>query len=109
MDSCLDKDLSAITDIPASTYQSIAKKASLCIGHSVYENIIEGETVTSVNIGIGTLFVGVEGSQIKYKFVPNRFLENAVSSAVKNEESPLIEDALKSVGEKFMASYRELL
>ena len=105
----LNQDLSDVTGIPKLTLDNLSYKACTCLGHSVYESLLKKEPLTEIDIGIGTLYIKVEGNDIKYKFIPSTKLETTVSFTIQNKESPLIVDAEKSLKTRIEKTYKELL
>lgn len=102
-------DISSITSISKLALENLVEKSCNCICHCVQESVLNQESVTSVDIGIGILYIKFENDEIKYKFIPSKKLEDCVSFTVLNKESPLVfalETALKN---RIENSYKELL
>lgn len=109
MISKLTQDLSAITGIPKLTLDNLVEKADTCIAHSLYETFLKKEVLTEIDIGIGMLYIKLEGNQIKYKFIPSEKLEQFISFSLVNKESPLILDAEKALKTRVEKTYKELI
>ena len=109
MISKLTQDLSAITGIPKLTLDNLVEKADICIAHSLYETSLKKEILTEIDIGIGMLYIKLEGNQIKYKFIPSEKLEQFISFSLVNKESPLILDAEKALKTRIEKTYKELI
>lgn len=80
----LTNDLSKITTIPELTLNKLSDKAQMCIAHAAL-NL--GDDPVSIDIGIGTLTIGNRCGEIRYKFIPSKSLEQAVSQAVSGYDS----------------------
>lgn len=105
----LANDISALTTISLKALWDLEDKARDCISHDVYENLISGECLTEIDIGIGTLYIKCEESEIKYKFIPAKKLEEKVAQTVRTKTSPVVlnvETALKNRIEK---TYKDLI
>lgn len=105
----LIEDLSTITTISEGTLLSLNDKVISCICHSVFESVQEKESLTKMDIGIGILYIKCEGSDIKYKFIPSKKLEESVASTVISNKSPLVYQVETSLKERVETTYKNLL
>lgn len=103
------QDLSNITCIPKLTLDKLNDKCELLIADSVLESYLKEEMTSSINIGIGILHIKLENGTIKYKFVPNKSLDNLISEVIKDKESPLIDLVDESLRKRIESTYKELL
>ena len=103
------EDVSKMTNIPTKVISSILDKVLFSILDSVRENDLAGIDTTETDIGFGTLLIKHEDNAVKYKFLPsNKMSENI--SKVYNEKLNLLECELeKSLVEKVLKTYKELL
>ena len=105
-------DLSTLSTIPEKTLGKLSAKVVYCICDAVAEALAEDaseDRSVDLDIGIGTLSIGLVDDAIKYKFVPNETLETSVKQTVLNERN-LLEDALeKSFVDKITNVYKELI
>ncbi len=108
MNKLLD-DLSVLTTISPGTFSSLNDKAISCICHSVFENIQEKESLTTMDIGLGILYIKCEGPDIKYKFIPSKKLEEAVASTVVSRKSPLVAKVETALKDRVESTYKNLL
>ena len=53
----LINDISALTGISILALEKLTDKASLTIAHDVHESFAKKESTTSIDIGIGQLFI----------------------------------------------------
>ena len=104
----LNQDLSQLTTIPKLQFDNINKVQTNLICHYVAEALADQEPVVTVDIGIGAILIKVEGSEIKYKFIPSHKLENNIKYTVTTKESPLIEDVESIIKERICNAYKEL-
>ena len=107
--SKLIDDLNVVTSVPRTTLIEMNDISEDIIAHVVFEMKKEGRTETSINIGIGMLYIKYEGNAVKYRFVPSKKLEDKVSHTLLNGISPLVDRAAISLREKLTKAYKELL
>ena len=101
-----------LCDLTGVSVESVDKILNLCedtICHCVFEDIKSKESLTQVDIGIGTLYIRQDGELLKYKFIPSDALDNKVKKTCRTKESPLIKRATKSLRLKFDRAYKELI
>ncbi len=95
MNSSLKKDLSTLTTINESTLSKLNNKAVWCITDAVCKSVYNRDDSAIIDMGIGKLTIKFDNNQVRYKFVPSKELEEAVTAAVLDERNPLV-DALES-------------
>ena len=108
MKNKLITDLSKITTINEQTLEKLSTKCIWCICDAVEESIYNGETLSEIELGIGTLYILIEDDSIKYKFKPNKQLETNVINTVYYEKNPLQAEIEKSLVSKFNNTYKDL-
>ena len=104
----LNQDLSQLTTIPKLQFDNINKVQVNLICHYVAETVAEQESVTEIDLGIGTLYIKVDGEDVKYKFIPSHKLENGVKYAITTKESPLILDVESILKDRICNAYKDL-
>ena len=102
-------DLSEITTIPLKTLSKICDKEVLCIAHSVVNNLKDNNNITSMDIGIGQLHIKVEEDKSLYKFIPSSNMSKIIKEAVTSSTSPLVAEVEKSLLDKVMNTYKDLI
>ena len=102
-------DISILTSISKLSLENLSNKAIECIAHGVQETLNQNDNIIEVNLDFGKLYIKLEGSEIKYKFIPAKKLENAVRYACDTKESPLILQAEKKLRERIESTYKDLL
>ena len=102
-------DLSVLTEVSKLSLQNLADKSILAISHGVFEGIQNQESQTEFDIGIGILYIRLEGDAIKYKFIPSKNMEETIAYTVKNKTSALAIKADRALGERIENAYRCLL
>lgn len=105
----ITRDVANITAIPYATLMKVHDLETTCICHAVQETRLLNNNLTSVNIGIGTLHIKVDGNEIKYKFIPSSKLENSIAETVKTGKSPLVKQVEDTLKDRIMNVYKELL
>lgn len=103
------KNVSKITSIPKSQLDEVVNKLDVCVAHEAIALVDEDLGSAELDIGIGTLTLSCDGSNISYEFIPSNQLEKMIISAVRSGESPLAELCLDTIKERVLAVYKELL
>lgn len=105
----LIEDLSILTTIPKATLDQLTEKSYSCICHNIYENILDKETVTTVDIGIGIVKIRLEDNDVIYKFIPSKKLEKYIKQTFTNNESPLVKKVEKTLSNRIINTYKDIL
>jgi hypothetical protein len=105
----LVEDISALTSIATNSLLNLVDLATCCISHDVLESIIEKNSTTEVDIGVGTLYIKLEGDEIKYKFIPSKKLEESVLKTVTYNLDHLVSKVESSLKKKIENTYKNLL
>lgn len=105
----LINDLSILTTISRTSLEKLVNNSNWCISHNVLENLLEKNPLTSIDIGIGTLYIKLEDNLIKYKFTPSKALEDMVSSTVTSKQSPIVNELESNLKERIENTYKDLL
>jgi hypothetical protein len=104
------KDVSVLSNIPEKIIIKLLKKFAYCICEGVEEDILEGTEISSLDMGIGILYIKhpSAGDPMQYKFVIDKYLEKALKDTFNNKAN-LLEDTLnKSLVAHFMDVYKGL-
>jgi len=104
----LIEDLATLTTIPPATLRKLADKSVASIAYDVQENMLNCNNITSIDIGIGTLNILADDTQILYKFIPSKQLEKAVTDTVLDGKSPLTRQLESALREKVVNVYKDL-
>ena len=102
-------DLSTITNISRQTLEKLTSLSISCICDAVEDDVLKGNDVVTIDIGIGQLMIKHTDNDMRYKFIPGAKLEEAVVQTIINDKNPLkveIEDTLKK---RILSIYKELL
>lgn len=103
----LNTQLSALTNLPKTLFDTFTDKSNICIANEFYNNISCGEPITSVDIGIGKLSISYQEGKILYKFIPTKALETKLVNVVKQPHSELISALEKSISDAILNTYKE--
>ena len=103
------EDISTLTTIKEEYLNSLVAKSEWCICSYVENSILNKESITKIDIGIGSLSILVEDNTIKYKFIPSEQLENAIRTTIINDKNPLKLKLEKVLVDKIINVYKELL
>lgn len=102
-------DISTITNISTFALEELIEKCRLCICHNVYEDILSNDNPTAIDIGIGVLYIKREESEIKYKFIPSKKLEEEVAFTIQHNVSPLVLEVDTTMKDRIENTYKQLL
>jgi hypothetical protein len=99
-------NLSSVTNIPRVTIESLKNKETLCVAHAVAT--MSNDDVLVADIGIGNLCIGMTDCGVRYKFIPNKMMEEKITSAFDGFDplSKALEDSLSS---KIISTYKNIL
>lgn len=105
----LISDVSKLSNIPLATLFRIQDLEKILIAQYISESILIGQETTEIDIGLGKLLIRVSDSEIKYKFIPSKMLDQQLVNTVNSKTSPLIDKLENSVQEKIMRTYKEMI
>lgn len=100
-------DVGTLLKIPTKVTTELTDKACLCIGSAINEAKRRGDTITTLNIGIGTLSIDLLDMQCK--FVPGKNLKTAIKAALNSSENPLELALDQAFTEKLLAICTEVI
>lgn len=100
-------DVGLLLKLPAKVSKELTDKACLCISSAICEAKRNGETSTTVGIGIGTLSVDLLDMQCK--FVPGKNLKTAIKEAMSSQTDPLELALEKALADKLLAVCEEVV
>ena len=102
-------DLSTITGIYKYQLDQVADKAQAEICNCVLEAMQSGDNRCVLDIGIGTLVIGIDEDGAEYKFIPSKQLEEKLIKTVETKKSPLQGMLESRVNMRMLNIYKELL
>lgn len=100
-------DVGTLLKIPTKISKELVDKACLCISSAICEAKRNGETQTTVGIGIGSLSIDLLDMQCK--FVPGKNLKTALKSALASQADPLEIALEKALADKLLAICEEVI
>lgn len=100
--------LSSMTTINKKQVERIFKTLNMKICDDVLENILNNETLTIVDIGVGSLQILVGGDEIRYKFIPSRLLEKNLLNTVETKKSPIETVLEEAIDLRINDAYKDL-
>ena len=106
MNASLKSDLSTLTTIKESVLAKLNEKIVWCISDAVCKSVYNRDDSTSIDLGYGNLIIKFDNNQIKYKFIPSKELEEAVTQAVITERNSLVEALETSLADKITNVYK---
>lgn len=100
-------DLSTLTTISVRDLKKLLEKSALCLADAVNDSKIKNEEFTSINIGIGTLYIKIVGNEVKYKFTGSEYLNKILVDATK-ENNKLENKLEETLVDRITNLYKEL-
>ena len=104
----LSSDLCNVTSIPKLCLDNISMKAEDCICHIIQENLTSKQPISSIDIGIGVLYIKLNEDTISYKFIPSNRLENGIRTTIQTGENPLMLKLEHSLADRVKNTYKGL-
>ena len=109
MDYNMAKDLSALTAISVRRIDTLQELLCKIITDDVLCSLRNGEQVSNIDTGIGTLSILSTDSEISYKFCPNQRIEKMLVDAIKSGSSPLEKEIETALCKKIIQTSKTLL
>ena len=100
-------DVGTLLRMPTKVTKELVDKACLCIGSTICEAKRNGETHTTINIGIGALSIDLLDMQCK--FVPGKNLKTAIKNALTTQTDPLELALEQALADRLLAICEEVL
>ena len=76
---------------------------------AIYESILNKQDITEMDIGIGTLYILNNDQGIKFKYIPNKQVEEAVKDTIVDQENPVQLILEKRLVSKIVNTYKDIL
>lgn len=106
----LIQDLSTLTTIPEDALLKLKDKIIWVICDSAESELLSGEGLIKVDLGIGTLLLSIsEDDEILYKFIPSANLEDALKETFINKKNPLKLKLEKLLANKIIKTYKDMV
>lgn len=105
----LKDDISILTTIPVPALTKLEEKVAMCICHDVEESVLEGQSITDIEIGIGNIQILADGNEVKYRFVPTKKFDNAVKRTITEQCSPLTRTVESTLAKRITTIYKDYI
>lgn len=105
----LIEDAAMLTCIAVDDLKKLNNICESMISHYIVENMLEKESITKIDIGLGTLSIKQDTQGIKYKFIPSDSLESLVETTYATKKSSLKQKIEKALGSRLTKTYKDLL
>ena len=102
-------NLGSLTLIKSSILTKLVDVSENCICDYILNTIEEDEDITSINIGIGNIYINISDDELNYKFIPNKKLEKKILKTIDTGESPLVMSIEDKLNQRILNTYKELL
>lgn len=103
------EDLHNISTIPKNSVIKITDLLTYIIVNCVEESDLNNQVISEIDIGIGSLIISSEDSNVRYKFIPSNKLNISIKEVLNNKNNPLVSIIEKSLINKISGAYKELL
>jgi hypothetical protein len=100
-------DVGTLMRLPTKVTKELVDKACLCISSAICEAKRNGETQTTIGVGIGTLSIDLVDMQCK--FVPGKNLKMALKNALSSQIDPLELMLEQAFADKLLAICEEVI
>lgn len=108
MKSSLVQDLSRLSNVDVGLLTELFNKFGLCIQERVYEDRIQGDTSTEIDIGLGSLFIINDQGQERVRFVPSAPFVANIKQAEAGKPSTLRKRLEKATTAKILELFRNV-
>lgn len=106
----LVQDISTLTTIPVSNVEYIADIITDTISHSVLEAKLNDEETCIISLSkVGKLLISISEEELRYKFIPSKYLEEKLINTLNKEESSLETKIENSLSKRLISAYKDLL
>ena len=102
-------DLATITTIPINNLQKLKEKEIYLICNCIEESVLQGNTITEINIGIGNIIIAIENGFVNYKFTPSTKLEKNLVDTILKKKNPLTNIFEETLANKVVNTYKDML
>lgn len=109
MERNLIEDLSKLTTIPQKALDKLVEKSMWIICDDVQESCLESNVLTTIDLGIGKLLIDTSNDAIRYKFIPNCDLDNALKKVIIDDINPLKNTLELALVNKILNTYKTIL
>ncbi len=108
MNSVIEKE-EILTTIPEKTLRKLVDIQEYIINDMVEDSMTKGETTTEVDVGFGNLIIRFEDGALRFKFIPSAKFEESLVNTVVNKKNILRLTLEKSLVDKVMHIYKDLI
>ena len=102
-------DIATLTTIPKFTLSKLISIANSCISHAVIESMNDNSDTCEIDIGIGYLIIDITNSDLRFRFEPNNSLQRLIINSIETKQSDLVTEVEKSLKDKILNTYKDLL
>lgn len=104
------QDISTLTTLPVSNIEDLTEIIIDCICHDVLEGKLTNSELVTISLGkIGKLLISLTDSELKYKFIPSKYLEENLITTLNSNESSLETRLEQNLDKRIIAAYKDLL
>ena len=105
----LVEDLSTLSTIAVTNLNKLTSLSEDIISHAIYEARLKKEPIVEIDVGIGSLYILISDTEVKYKFIPSAKVQKTISYTIKNNKSKLIERTDETLGRRITNTYKDIL
>jgi len=109
MEQNLIKKESTLTTINEKYLHKLSDIQIYIMNDIVEDALLSGETETSIDLDIGVLTIRFEDNDLRFRFKPSAKFEESLISTIQNKQNPLTLTLERTLVNKLLSIYKELI
>lgn len=105
----LANKINTLSGIPENAIKQLDKYLKYIHSHDIVLQMDKGENVFELELFEGTLYLTLDDSSVKYKFVPNKEFEDIVVQSIINKSDKLLNAATDKLKLILSHTYKDIL
>lgn len=101
-------DVCTLTTIPRRSMNRLVKHENWCICEALQESQLKKESISVLDIGIGTLYIEVGEETVQYKFIPSKSLEANIVETITSGKNPLVVNLEDTFADRITKTYKDV-
>lgn len=101
-------DLATLTNIPEKILEKLFQSIAYIICQAVLEDTLDESDITSIDLNFGILYIKHENSELKFKFVPSKDLEDNLKETITQKLNLMENTLTDKISVKLLEIYKEL-
>jgi len=105
----LSLQLSKLSDIPEPSIEKLLGLVNGIVALSVYDNMLDNEEVTEIDLGFGTLNILSVNEGIKFRYVPSKNIQDDLTKIINGKEPSTLRKLEKYAIKQITELYKDLI